>query len=225
LVSEFYGIIKRGGFDVIIGNPPYLEFREVNYIPQQLRCNDTGAIHAMCIDRSIYILHSSGCASMIVPLALVSTQRMEVVQGILEKNRNTWYSNFAWRPGKLFDTVNRALTIFVGIPATNGKTFSTNYQKWNSDSRSDLFPSISFTEVPKNRPAAWVPKLGNVLEQSILTKCLSLDSKISIFLIGAHTIYIIVQQEGYIGRFLLNSFRRSGLMADRGNHHAKLGLQ
>ena len=28
---EFYGIMARGGFDVVIGNPPYLEAREVPY--------------------------------------------------------------------------------------------------------------------------------------------------------------------------------------------------
>ena len=31
----FYGILKDGGFDVIIGNPPYLELRQVNYFPPQ----------------------------------------------------------------------------------------------------------------------------------------------------------------------------------------------
>ena len=25
---EFYGIMKRGGFDVIIGNPPYVEYEQ-----------------------------------------------------------------------------------------------------------------------------------------------------------------------------------------------------
>jgi len=28
---EFYGIVSNGGFDVIIGNPPYLEIREIEY--------------------------------------------------------------------------------------------------------------------------------------------------------------------------------------------------
>lgn len=29
--AEFYGIMRQGGFNVIIGNPPYLELREVGY--------------------------------------------------------------------------------------------------------------------------------------------------------------------------------------------------
>ena len=54
---------------------------------------------------------------MIVPLALVSTQRMQIIQTILEENRNVWYANYSWRPAKLFDMVNlRALTIFIASP-------------------------------------------------------------------------------------------------------------
>lgn len=194
--SEFYGIIKSGGFDVIIGNPPYLEFREADYIPQNLRCNDTGAIHAMCIDRSCHILQPKGCTSMIVPMALVSTQRMEIVQDILEINRNAWYANFAWRPGKLFDTVNRALTIYVTTPATEGKIYSTNYQKWNADTRSTLISLINFSEVPRQRQACWVPKFGNEIELSILNKCWSITDKVSNFITIRGSQYIYYRTTG-----------------------------
>ena len=28
---DFYPLMAAGGFDVVIGNPPYLEFRQVDY--------------------------------------------------------------------------------------------------------------------------------------------------------------------------------------------------
>ena len=179
--AEFYGILKAGGFDVIIGNPPYLETREVDYALKNYSCLDSRAIHAMCIERSSQLLHESGCMSMIVPLALPSTQRMQVVQNLLEENRNAWYANYAWRPGKLFDTVNRALTVFVVSPSDDGNTFSTNYQKWTSDNRTGLFERLTYIEVPRNRPAFWVPKVGDNLERSILEKCLSTKTIIGRF--------------------------------------------
>jgi hypothetical protein len=37
---DFYGIIKNRGFDVIIGNPPYLESREVDYRPRGFKCEE-----------------------------------------------------------------------------------------------------------------------------------------------------------------------------------------
>jgi len=75
---EFYGIVSNGGFDVIIGNPPYLEIREIEYTLKNYACLDSGAIHAMCIERSARLLHKNGCMSMIVPLSLPSTQRMAI---------------------------------------------------------------------------------------------------------------------------------------------------
>ena len=168
--AEFYGILKAGGFDVVIGNPPYLEMREIDYIPKNLTCIDSGAVHAMCIERSLHLLHQHGCMSMIVPLALVSTQRMQALQCILERDRNTWYANYSWRPGKLFDTVNRALTIFVVTPALQARTFSTNYQKWTADNRDLLLSGISYKPVCRQRSAFWVPKLGEEIEQSLLEK-------------------------------------------------------
>ena len=169
---EFYGIMQGGGFDVIIGNPPYLETREVSYSTRHFACEDTGAVHALCIERSLMLGTKSGCISMIVPLALVSTQRMTILQRMLEKNRDCWYSNFSWRPGKLFDTVNRALTIFVSTrPGDGGSIFSTDYLKWNTDSRDYLIPTVRYVECPGARQAFWVPKLGHHIESSILRKC------------------------------------------------------
>jgi hypothetical protein len=162
---EFYGIVSNGGFDVIIGNPPYLEVREVDYTVKNYACLDSGAIHAMCIERSARLLHKHGCMSMIVPLSLPSTQRMEVVQQLLESGRNAWYANYAWRPAKLFD----------------GHTFSTNYQKWTSDDRDGLFERLNYIEVLRKRPACWVPKIGDSVEPQILKKCLAVKTAVKNF--------------------------------------------
>ena len=179
---EFYGIMHRGGFDVILGNPPYLETREVPYSTRHFAAEESGAIHGICIERSLTLYKRDGCISMIVPLALVSTQRMTALQGMLEKDRDCWYSNFAWRPGKLFDTVNRALTIFLATkPRDSGATFSTAYLKWNSYIRDYLIPSLRYAECPRNRGVFWVPKLGHPLESSILGKFTSFQTPMEIF--------------------------------------------
>jgi hypothetical protein len=167
---DFYPLMANGGFDAIIGNPPYLEFREIGYDLRGYATSDTSAVHAVCMERSNELLQPNGAMSMIVPLALVSTQRMKVVQGILEGKRTAWYSNFAWRPARLFDTVNRALTIFVVTPGGSGKTYVTGYTKWTADTREPLIPCLSYYEVSKDRPAFWVPKLSSSIERSLLAK-------------------------------------------------------
>ena len=172
---EFYGILKNGGFDVIIGNPPYLELQQVDYTPaSNLASYQTKAIHAVCIDCSLRLLNQEGCISMIVPIALISTQRMNIIQNLLEENHDVWYSNYSWRPGKLFDTVNRALTILVATAVKQDKTFSTNYQKWTSDNRDLLMSRVEYVEIPRHRKAVWAPKLGAEIESTLLNKCLEL---------------------------------------------------
>jgi hypothetical protein len=179
-LAEFYQIIKgNGGFDVVIGNPPYLEIRQIQYEPKNLKTLDSGAVHCMCIERSLQVLNAHGNISMIVPLALVCTQRMTITQNLLEESRTTWYSNFAWRPGKLFDNVNRALTIFVSNFAVSPTAYSTKYIKWSSDTRSCLFPNITFINWSVKRNVFWFPKLGNIIETKLLSKILISKNSIS----------------------------------------------
>ena len=179
---EFYAMMKSGGFDVIVGNPPYLETKEVPYLPQGFKCEETKAIHAMCIERSLSLLRPGGSISMILPLSIVSTQRMQVVQNLIEDGRTVWYSNYSWRPGKLFDTVNRALTIFVASPKRSVvETHSTGYQRWNSDEREYLFQLLKYAQIPRDRKYFWAPKIGSEIELSILRKMLSAKSRLKEF--------------------------------------------
>ena len=187
----FYSILEDGGFDVIIGNPPYLELSEVDYTPNaNLVSYQTKAIHAMCMDCSLHLLNSTGGMSMIVPLALVSTQRMQIVQTLLEKSCSVWYANYSWRPGKLFDTVNRALTIFIAIPSKQGQTFSTSYQKWSADNRDSLMYSVDYIEIPRHRTELWAPKLGREIESVLLEKFRSVKTVLRLFIAqSGHRIY------------------------------------
>jgi len=178
--AEFYEIIRdRGGFDVIIGNPPYLEARQIIYEVTGLSTKDSNAVHAMCIERSYNVLSNIGSMSMIVPLSIVCTQRMTEVQRIIENHGTTWYSNFSWRPGKLFDQVNRALTIFCSNQSDTPSKYSTQYMKWNAEHRDKLIPAISYVEYNVKRESFWFPKLSSLIELKILEKVLLKKSSIS----------------------------------------------
>ena len=171
-ITEFHEIVANGGFDVIIGNPPYLEFKEIDYVPKKLKTFDTKAVHACFIERSDELLKGDGGMSMILPMSLICTSRMKKVQQIIEKNRTTWYSSFSWRPGKLFEDVNRALTIFVATSSTEQRLFTTGYTKWSSEARESLFRNLNYVEAHTRNSDMNVPKLQHDIESKILDQFL-----------------------------------------------------
>ena len=83
---EFYGIMHRGGFDVIIGNPPYLEYRSVRDLYSVLgfvtqSCQN---LYAMMWEQSIRLVpFYSGRIGLIVPVSSVCTDRYEPLRDLL----------------------------------------------------------------------------------------------------------------------------------------------
>ena len=170
---EYFEIFESGGFNIVIGNPPYLAKSEVEYAPRGLLTEKSNAVHGYFVERARDLLAPNGRMSMILPMSLVCAQRMKVVQTVLERDHCTWYSNFSWRPATLFYDVNRALTIFICAPIDDGrKSYTTGYNMWYAKNRSAVMPSISYVEAPRDRIAYWVPKFQKELEHSIMTKVL-----------------------------------------------------
>ena len=52
-LAEFYEIISKGGFDVVIGNPPYVEYGTVKneYTIKDIQCISVGNLYAYVIER------------------------------------------------------------------------------------------------------------------------------------------------------------------------------
>ncbi|MBM4147202.1 MAG: SAM-dependent methyltransferase [Nitrospira sp.] len=181
--TEFYGILKNGGFDVIIGNPPYVEYTKVKgeYTIKGYQSLSCGNLYAFMVDRSMILLNGHGSFGFIVPISLVCTQRMEALQRIIyENSEGVWLSNYAERPSKLFVGAEVLLTIAITRARKNEKTylFSTSFIKWSSEERPTLFNRITYSPV-NGKPKSYVfPKLGFMTEISILNKIIKNNSKL-----------------------------------------------
>ena len=91
---EFYGIMNGGGFDVVIGNPPYIELKVVDqYKLKDYECIGAGNLYALILERSLKLCHRLGRQGFIVPVSSVSTDRYVSLQNKLAQHL-LHYSSF-----------------------------------------------------------------------------------------------------------------------------------
>lgn len=181
---EFYGIMHDGGFDVIIGNPPYVELNAVDgYDPRGYSTEASGNLYALFLERSSQLGHRQGLQGFIVPVSSVSTDRYETLQHLLVA-RTDRFCSFDDRPSRLFDGLEHIrLTIHlmgggsVGAPTL----FSTRYNKWSSDERPNLFAKLSYTNTAPVVVEGTLPKLSSPLEFSLIEKLLAQQRRLGEF--------------------------------------------
>jgi hypothetical protein len=172
---EFYGIMKRGGFNVIIGNPPYVEYRLVRNtysIPKGLyKSEATNNLYAFCMERSTGLISSSGNFGMIVPSGLLGLdEAVDLREVVTQHFGGHWFSTFAIRPSKLFDGVDQRLCIDIASSSLNLRRtiYTTKYHHWNTEERSSLLMllqyHISETYPNLNR----IPQVGNTEAAAVL---------------------------------------------------------
>jgi len=176
--AEFYGVMREGGFDVVIGNPPYIEYSKVRneYSVARIRTETCGNLWAFCIEKSFELLSSASRFGMIVPVSLVCTQRMSDVQDVIESESSaTWLSNYAERPSKLFTGAEVLLTIVVSRKSQTPRigTYSTPLRKWPSDFRPSLFDTTAYLPTNTRLRGYIVPKISAELEVQAIPQIMS----------------------------------------------------
>ena len=165
--SEFYGItVANGGFDVIIGNPPYVEYSKVNdYKICGYKTESCGNLYAFVAERAEAILSAKGRRGMIIPHSAICTDRMKPLFDIFVKAKG-WFSTYDTRPSKLFDGVDQRLLIYL---LGGSGLFSTNYRRWNEEARNSLFETIHYTGAVLPGYVS-ISKFESALERSIYEK-------------------------------------------------------
>lgn len=189
-LAEFYQIIEgNGGFDVIIGNPPYVETSVVNrtYSLHPFKTEVCGNIYACVLERCTQISKSNNIG-MIVQLPICCTDRMIEAQNILKSN-TTWIYTFDDRPGKLFDGLQHIRATIFFMKNGSKTIFTSKYNRWYSESRNFLFQNLSTMEIYEYLRIGSFPKIQDKLAKNILKK-LSLDQAIAHSLVGNSQIYV-----------------------------------
>ena len=175
----FYGILKAGGFDVIIGNPPYVEYSKVRkeYAIRGYETKRCGNLYAFVVERSFRLLQPKGWKSMIIPHSAYCTDRMAPLQNLFHgSERVGWVQTYGERPAKLFVGAEQSLAIYISgykeaaASAAVGGIYSSRYHKWNEEFRPYLFDVAVYTDVTQLSFQNSMPKIQNVIEKRIWEK-------------------------------------------------------
>ena len=183
-LAEYYQIMHgNGGFDVIIGNPPYVVYNAKKYfykISESYKTYKCANLYAFCIERGHNILSHSGHFGMIVPISSISATKMVPVQDIIKNNRMCWISNYSLRPAKLFEGAELRLTIFLDTFSDIESVYSTIYNKWNNEYRAFLFKTLNYNNVSNICISGSIAKLSSLIYAGIIEKMSTKDGKSSL---------------------------------------------
>lgn len=182
-LAEYYDIINGAmGFDVVIGNPPYVVYtrkdketkKAVSDIYKLRNYNTIGCnnLYAFVIERSFNIMHKESKSGIIIPISAFSNSNMTALQRLLkEKGTALHVSTYHQRPAQLFNGVLQRLSIFVCSKdeSSHNRIYTTGINRWYASTRDFLFQNLSYAYTEQNKEGSFV-KIGTSIEKSIKDK-------------------------------------------------------
>ena len=185
--TEFYGIMSQGGFDVIIGNPPYVE------IPKEYsracltkvfrtaleRWSRDEDLYTLFVERSLSLLGEATAFGMILPLSIAfSTKKpFQMLRRIVAEQPGTWFlSHFDRIPSSLFgNEVRTRCTIALLLPRVSGENHhwaTSALLRWATDYRDYLFATIHYS-LSTLAIEAGIPKVASQMQADALRDLLA----------------------------------------------------
>ncbi len=127
-VAEYADIFAQSsGFEVILGNPPYVALGDLGYGLMPAHYPSTlsvGRAEAVFLERAGHLGKDTGHAAsigFIVKLSVAALGRAERTRQYLGARWDTWYAHFGMRPGRLFPGADVMATIVTAHPQGHGE--------------------------------------------------------------------------------------------------------
>ncbi|MDT8284794.1 MAG: DNA methyltransferase [Thermovirgaceae bacterium] len=192
--AEFYGIVHRGGFDVTIGNPPYVEVPKeldrrllrASYQTALDRWSRDEDLYTFVVERSLTVLsRPNGKFGMILPLSMAfSTKKsFQLLRKTVSQMKGIWWlSHFDRIPSALFgnDVRTRCSIAILGLEAGRiGDKYTTALNRWTNERRETLFPLLTYASLSVDMDEG-VPKVSSQLQADVLGRLYEQNHRLAV---------------------------------------------
>jgi hypothetical protein len=183
---DFCDVFSKGGFDVVIGNPPYgnilKDFEKKALF--HFRTKDASEIAANFVERSLNITKKNGYLGLVLANSIAINKSTSDARSLIRENMSaSRMALFGTRPAKVFSGAEIRVMIFLGKrdqPKQIGTIYTTDAIKFTSDKRTTLMANLSFEStdgltlgkerIGDSLEDISLPKVGNSTIRNILLK-------------------------------------------------------
>ncbi|MYE55915.1 MAG: hypothetical protein F4X30_02395 [Acidimicrobiaceae bacterium] len=150
---EFPSVWRNGGFDVVIGNPPYIkkslvtDYTWVGYKTE--KCPD---LYAVCTERATTLLNAHGRFAMIVMHSLCFSRHFTQLREYIDQRFGAyWVSSYSRIPDALFGgSVRVRNSILIAHSSEeSAQRAMTRCMRWTAAGRNQLFDLLEYGVVHK----------------------------------------------------------------------------
>jgi len=195
---EFYGILKRGGFDVIIGNPPYIVYSESKTGYQldlrHFKSGDSKNTYAYVFERSTNLGKSNTPIGLIIQMTVMSSERMSSLQNLLSNRGNLIALSFPRRPQSMFDGVEMPVTIVLSLPCVNKRYITSRVGRIYSEERQPALDILNLVQHDIRINSCRIAKVGSELQVHICYKLIHHHNPLVRFIVKSSD-YVVYYQE------------------------------
>ena len=172
---------EKGGFDVVLGNPPYASFPEdlpAGLLTVQYRTADCGDLYALFLERATQVARgTTSYLGFIVPLSITFSSRLASARIMLGAEARMWdVHSFDKRPQAIFPGVQQRTSILIGRSSLERKCVRSGpLLRWRPEDRATLFAGLRTFDCSDLMLPIGMPKLGSELQATALRRLLSMD--------------------------------------------------
>jgi hypothetical protein len=172
--TEFFGIMKQGGFGSVVGNPPYVLTDRITYtLPRDsFETVTTKNLYALVFERSLSVARTAP-VGLIVQLTALSSGRLAALQDLLGSRGRTTAVPFPRRPESIFDGVEMPVVILLSQPSPDQEWVTSRVGRMYSEERPNAISNLQFANHSVRLSPCRVAKLGSRDELDILARLLS----------------------------------------------------